>query len=166
MLLALDAYHLTAGVTAGMDRGRAEAALDEMLERIRGSLAAGARRRSAARSSSRPPCRCTCRCWATTNTACRARARASSTRLNAATAAMAEEEGVDILAVDDRAAPDGMRPGTIPALWHRAKQEVAPPAGADLRRPRRPLARGQAGPVVQVPGARPGQHALGRRHRR
>ncbi len=35
ILVALDAYHLTAGVTAGMDAETAEAALTEMQDRIR-----------------------------------------------------------------------------------------------------------------------------------
>jgi hypothetical protein len=38
--------------------------------------------------------------------------------------ASAEEEGVDILAVDERAAVDGLRAWHDAGLWHRAKQEV------------------------------------------
>ena len=38
---------------------------------------------------------------------------------------MAEEEGVDVLSIDDRAARDGTRSWHDPALWHRAKQEVS-----------------------------------------
>ncbi len=42
---------------------------------------------------------------------------------------MAEAEGVDILALDDRAARDGIGKWHDPALWHRSKQEVSPAAG-------------------------------------
>jgi FkbH-like protein len=50
------------------------------------------------------------------------------TRLNHAIRAMAEEDGVDILSVDDRAARDGITKWHDTALWHRSKQEVAPTA--------------------------------------
>jgi FkbH-like protein len=56
-------------------------------------------------------------------------------RLNARLRVMAEEEGVDILAVDDRAARDGIRAWHDLGLWHRAKQEVchaAAPMYGDL----------------------------------
>ena len=43
VLVALDAYHLTAGVTAGMDADTAQAALTEMQDRIQRGLAPGAR---------------------------------------------------------------------------------------------------------------------------
>jgi FkbH-like protein len=48
---------------------------------------------------------------------------------------MAEEEGVDILAVDDRARQDGVRSWYDAGLWYRAKQEVghaAAPMYGDL----------------------------------
>jgi FkbH-like protein len=41
---------------------------------------------------------------------------------------MAEAEGVDLLALDARAATDGLAAWHDPALWHRAKQEIAPAA--------------------------------------
>jgi FkbH-like protein len=50
-------------------------------------------------------------------------------QLNQALRDMAEHEGVDILAVDDRAARDGIGKWHDPGLWHRSKQEIAPPAG-------------------------------------
>ena len=48
------------------------------------------------------------------------------TRLNQAIREMAEQEGVDILAVDQRASMDGMSKWHDTALWHRSKQEVSP----------------------------------------
>ena len=42
-------------------------------------------------------------------------------RLNAALRVMAEEEGVDLPALDDRVARDGIAAWHDPALWHRSK---------------------------------------------
>ncbi len=49
-------------------------------------------------------------------------------RLNAALRPMADAEGVDLLALDDRAARDGLLAWHDPGLWHRSKQEVTPTA--------------------------------------
>jgi FkbH-like protein len=127
VLVALDAYHLTAGVTAGMDAETAEAALGEMQDRIREvwRLARDSFRCPILQQAALPlhlpvlgnnehrlP---GSRAWFVT-------------RLNAAIRAMAEQEGVDILAVDDRAARDGITKWHDTALWHRSKQEVSPTA--------------------------------------
>ena len=127
VLLALDAYHMTAGVTAGMDAEAAEAALEEMKGRIAEAwrLARDAFRCPVMQQAILPvhlpllgnnehrlP---GSRAW-------------FLTRLNQAIRAMAEPEGVDILAVDDRAARDGIGKWHDPALWHRSKQEVTPTA--------------------------------------
>ena len=53
---------------------------------------------------------------------------AAVARLNAALRTVADEEGVDLLALDEQAARDGLDAWHDPALWHRAKQEVRPPA--------------------------------------
>ena len=55
---------------------------------------------------------------------------------------MADADGVDLLALDERAARDGLGAWHDPALWHRAKQEVSAGRRADVRRPGRPPARG------------------------
>ncbi len=49
-------------------------------------------------------------------------------RLNERLREAAETEGVHLLAIDQRAAADGMRAWHDPALWHRAKQEIVAPA--------------------------------------
>ncbi len=49
-------------------------------------------------------------------------------RLNAAMPAMADAEGVDLLALDAAAARDGLAAWHDVALWHRSKQEIAPTA--------------------------------------
>jgi FkbH-like protein len=49
--------------------------------------------------------------------------------LNAALRIMADAEGVDLVAVDQAAARDGLAAWYDPGLWHRSKQEVSPAAG-------------------------------------
>ncbi|HEY0184310.1 MAG TPA: HAD-IIIC family phosphatase [Rhodopila sp.] len=127
ILVALDAYHLTAGVTAGMDAETAEAALTEMQDRIKEvwRLARDTFRCPVLQQAALPvhlpvlgnnehrlP---GSRAWFVT-------------RLNAAIRSMADAEGVDILGVDDRAARDGIGKWHDPSLWHRSKQEVSPTA--------------------------------------
>jgi FkbH-like protein len=128
IVVALDAYHLTAGVTAGMDAATAEAALTEVQDRIREvwRLAREAFRCPIIQQAALPlhlpvlgnnehrlP---GSRAWFTR-------------RLNDAIRSMAEAEGVDVLAVDDRVVRDGVGKWHDTALWHRAKQEVSPTAG-------------------------------------
>ena len=127
VLVALDAYHLTAGVTAGMDAASAEAALTEMQDRITEvwQLASTAFRCPILQQAALPLHLSVLgnnehrlpgsRAWFVT-------------RLNAAIRTMAEQEGVDILAIDDRAARDGIGKWHDTALWHRSKQEVSPTA--------------------------------------
>ncbi|MBV9860695.1 MAG: HAD family hydrolase [Alphaproteobacteria bacterium] len=127
VLFAFDAHHLTAGLHAGMDAGEAEAALDETLSRI-------------------------ALCWRLAREAFRCpivqqtvldvlpglmgsnehrlpgSRRRMVARLNEALREKAEEAGVDLLALDDRAVQDGLRAWHDAGLWHHAKQEVAPPA--------------------------------------
>ncbi len=128
ILLALDAYHMTAGVTAGMDATSADAALDEMKGRIGEAwrLAREAFRCPIIQQAIlpvHPPLLGNnehrlpgSRAWFVT-------------RLNIAIRAMAEQEGVDVLALDERAVRDGIGKWHDTALWHRSKQEIAPPAG-------------------------------------
>jgi FkbH-like protein len=134
VLLALDAYDLTAGVTAAMDADIAEAALDEVAERIRSTwrLARESLRCPVLQQAALP----VFPSLLGNNEHRLAGSRAVFvTRLNARMRKMAEEEGVDILAIDDRAAHDGLRAWHDPGLWHRAKQEVclaASPMYGDL----------------------------------
>jgi FkbH-like protein len=124
VLLALDAYDLTAGITAAMDREAAEASMTEIMERIRATW-----------QLVRETLRCPVLHQSTLpvhlpllggNEHRLPGSRAAFvSRLNARVRAMAEEAGVDILAVDERAATDGLRSWHDPGLWHRAKQEVS-----------------------------------------
>ena len=128
VLVALDAYHLTAGVTAAMDATTADAALTEMRDRLREvwRLAGEAFRCPIIQQAALPV-----HLSLLGNNEHRlpgSRARLL-TRLNAAIRDMAEAEGIDVLAVDDRACRDGVGKWHDPALWHRSKQEVSPTAG-------------------------------------
>ncbi|MSP02594.1 MAG: HAD-IIIC family phosphatase [Acetobacteraceae bacterium] len=128
VLLALDSHDLTAGVTAAMDIETANAALSEVTERIRATW-----------RLARETLGCPILHQAAlpvhlpilgNNEHRAAGSRAAFlTRLNARLRVMAEEEGVDILAIDDRAARDGLRAWHDAGLWHRAKQEVSHAAG-------------------------------------
>ncbi len=128
VLVALDAYHLTAGVTAGMDAASAEAALTEMQDRIQEvwHLASTAFRCPILQQAALP-----LHLSVLGNNEHRLPGSRAwfLARLNAAIRTMAEQQGVDILAVDDRAARDGIGKWHDTALWHRSKQEVSPAAG-------------------------------------
>lgn len=50
-------------------------------------------------------------------------------RLNERLREIAEEDGVDLLAIDAQVAQNGLSSWCDPALWHRAKQEISPAAG-------------------------------------
>jgi FkbH-like protein len=127
VLLALDAVDITGGLTAGMEQPDADAALEAVQDRIR-------------------------QCWRLAHAAFRCPVihqttlpvhpdllgnnehrlpgsrRAFVERLNASLRPMADVEGVDLLALDARAARDGLAAWHDPSLWHRAKQEVSPAA--------------------------------------
>ena len=133
-LLALDAHDLTAGVTAAMDEAAADAALAEVLDRIR---ATWRQAREALRCPLLHQTALPVHLPVLGNNEHRlpgSKARFLA-RLNAALRPMADEEGVDLLGLDDRAARDGLRAWHDPGLWHRAKQEVghtAAPLYGDL----------------------------------
>ena len=127
ILFALDAHHLAAGVNAAMGEQEADAALEEVQNRIR-------------------------ECWRLAREAFKCpiiqqtplpvhlgvlgnnehRLPGSKAwfiaRFNAGLRRMAEQIGVDLLAIDTRAARDGLAAWHDPGLWHRAKQEISPAA--------------------------------------
>jgi FkbH-like protein len=128
VLFALDPHHLAAGIDAALDRAEAERSLEEVRDRIR-------------------------ECWRLAREAFRcpvlhqlplpvqpslignnehrlAGSRQSFIRrLNHALRGLADSDGTDLLALDARAAIDGLKAWHDPALWHRAKQEISPAAG-------------------------------------
>jgi FkbH-like protein len=127
ILVSLDTYHLTVGMTAGMDADTAKVALTEVQNRIKEiwRLAREGFRCPIIQQTALPvhlpvlgnnehrlP---GSRAWFVT-------------RLNVAIRAMADQEGVDILAIDERAVRDGIGKWHDTALWHRSKQEISPAA--------------------------------------
>ncbi len=127
ILLALDAHHLTAGVTAGMDDATADAALAETKSHLRETwkLARDAFKCPILQQAALPVHLPVLGLNEHRLPGSRARYLA---RLNEALRPMAEAEGVDILSVDDRAARDGVLAWHDSGLWHRSKQEVSPTA--------------------------------------
>jgi FkbH-like protein len=127
ILLALDAHHLTAGVTAAMDAATADAALDEVTQRIRETwrLAGQAFHCPIFHQTALPahlP-------LLGSNEHRLPGSRAGFlAQLNAALRRMAEQESIDLLALDERVARDGIAKWHDPALWHRSKQEITPTA--------------------------------------
>jgi FkbH-like protein len=127
VLFALDAHHLTQGADAGLSVAEAEALIEEKLQKIT-------------------------ECWRLARAAFGAtilqqavlpvppvmlgsnehRLPGSPDRLvgvlNTRLRAAADAFGAQIVALDERAAQDGVRSWHDPVLWHRAKQEVTPAA--------------------------------------
>jgi FkbH-like protein len=127
ILLALDTYHLIAGLTSGLDEAAAETILEEVKGRIRETwrLAREAFHCPIIQQAVLPV-----HLPLLGNNEHRlpgSRAR-FIVRLNTALREMAESEGTDLLALDDRASRDGIGRWHDPALWHRSKQEIAPAA--------------------------------------
>jgi FkbH-like protein len=123
VLLALDATHLAAGVHAGLGPEDADAAFAQTCGRLTQcwQLAREAFKCPVIQQTAlpvHPPL-----LGGNEHRLAGSRAHFIS-RLNAALRPMADAEGVDLLALDDRAALDGLRAWHDAGLWHRSKQEV------------------------------------------
>ena len=127
VLFALDPHHLAAGFGAGLDRAEAEQSFRDVQDRVR-------------------------ECWRPAREAFRCpilhqtplpvhppllgnnehrlpgSRQGFVMRFNQELRQLADAEGVDLLALDARAAIDGLNAWHNPALWHRAKQEISPAA--------------------------------------
>ncbi len=127
VLFALDARHLAAGISAASSGADAEAALEAICERIRACW-------RLARENFRCPVihqlALPVHAPLLGNNEHRlAGSRAEFVaRLNAELRRRADEDRVDVLALDARVAHDGLHAWHNPELWHRAKQEVSPAA--------------------------------------
>ena len=123
VLVALDAYHLTAGVTAGLTAAETDAALENVKSRIREIW------RLATETLGCPIVHQTALPLHTPvlgNNEHRlpgSRARFVA-RVNEHLPEMADGAGVDLLAVDARAARDGVAQWHNLVFWHHAKQEI------------------------------------------
>jgi len=127
ILLALDAHHLTAGVTAGMDEPTADAAFAETKSHLQEiwKLARDAFKCPILQQAALPVHLPVLGLNEHRLPGSRVR---YLVRLNEALRPMAEADGVDILSIDDRAARDGVHAWHDSGLWHRSKQEVSPTA--------------------------------------
>ncbi len=127
ILFALDGHHLAAGVNAAMLEQDAQAALEEVQDRVRACwrLAREAFKCPIIHQTPLPV-----HLGVLGNNEHRlpgSKARFIA-RFNAALRPMADAAGVDLLAIDDRAARDGLAAWHDAGLWHRAKQEISPSA--------------------------------------
>ncbi len=127
VILALDAYHLTAGVTASMEQQDADAALTEMLARIRDCWRM-LREAFGCHIIHQTPLPVHPGLLGSNEHRLPGAPAAFIARLTAALRTAADADGVDLLALDTRAAVDGVKAWHDAGLWHRAKQEVSPAA--------------------------------------
>ncbi|WP_131113979.1 HAD-IIIC family phosphatase [Lichenihabitans psoromatis] len=127
ILLALDAHHLLAGVDASLTATEADAVLHDILARIE-DLWSLARDRFGCAVMMQTPLPIYPVLMGSNEHRLPGSRAALLRRLNEALRVKADQHGVDLVAMDDRAARDGLSGWHDPALWHRAKQEVAPPA--------------------------------------
>ena len=127
ILLALDAYHLTAGISSAMGRRDVDAQLQETTDRVRQVwyLAREAFRCPIIQQAALPV-----HLPVLGNNEHRLPGSCADflSRLNVELRKMTDEEGVDLLAIDARAARDGIGYWHDVGTWYRAKQEIALPA--------------------------------------
>ena len=127
VLFAFDARHLTRGLEAGMTEVQAEATVAETLAHLRACWEA-ARRLCVGPVLQQTALPALPSLLGANEHRLPGAPAAALARLNAALRVQAEESGVDLVALDERAAQDGLRAWHDPALWHRTKQEVTPQA--------------------------------------
>ena len=128
LLLALDARHVAAGASAGLDAAGAAAVVAEATGRVRQAwgLARAAFRGPVLQQTVlplHPP--------VMGSNEHRAPGGAASVvaAVNAALRGMADQAGVHLVALDQAAARDGLAAWHQASFWHLAKQEVSPAAG-------------------------------------
>ena len=127
VLFALDAHHLAAGLGAGLDSEGARATFDEVCRRLRECWQL-AREQFGCLLLQQTPLPLQPPLLGGNEHRLPGSPRAFIEQLNGVLRGLADEDGVDLVAVDRRAAQDGLGAWHDPALWHRAKQEVSPAA--------------------------------------
>jgi FkbH-like protein len=127
VLFALDPHHLAAGVGASLDQADANSRLDQVRERVRECWRL-AREAFHCPVIHQLPLPVHPTVLGNNEHRLAGSRQAFITRFNAGLREQADGDGVDLLALDTRAAIDGLKSWHDPALWHRAKQEVLPTA--------------------------------------
>jgi FkbH-like protein len=124
ILLSLDAHHLAAGVHAAMTTEEADRAFDEVTARLKACWRL-ARDSFQSVVIHQTPLPVHPNLIGSNEHRLPGSKANFIVRLNAALRPLAHEAGVELLALDDRAAHDGIASWHDAGLWHRAKQEVA-----------------------------------------
>jgi FkbH-like protein len=127
ILFALDGYHLAAGINASMTAPEVDVTLEEALKRIRECWRL-AREAFACPIIQQTPLPVHPNVLGNNEHRLPGSKAAFIARLNVALRQMADEMGVDILALDTRVLLDGIYAWHDFGLWHRAKQEISPAA--------------------------------------
>ncbi len=127
VLFALDAHHLMSGVEVGQTAEEVEAHLGRLLDRLK-SYWEAARQEFGAHVIQNVPLPVFSPLLGGNEHRLPGSRAAALRRFGALLRARSDAAGVDLLALDDRAASDGLAAWYDPALWHRAKHEVHPQA--------------------------------------
>jgi FkbH-like protein len=125
ILLVLDAYHLTSGITSALTTSSAESALTDIKNSIVETWRL-ARRVFQCPIVHQTPLPLHLPLLGNNEHRLPGSKARLLEHLNHDLRAMAETEGVELLAIDSRAAFDGINNWHDRALWHRSKQEITP----------------------------------------
>ncbi len=127
VLLALDAHHLLQGIEAGQPAAEVNRRLVAVLDGLTAQWDA-ARRHFGCQVVQTVPLPVFAPLLGNNDHRLPWSRAAALRRFSAMLRERADERGVDLLALDDRAAADGLAAWHDPALWHRAKHEIHPQA--------------------------------------
>jgi FkbH-like protein len=127
VLFSLDAHHLSAGIGAAIDETEASRSLEEARGRIRECWRV-ARDAFGCPVIHQVPLPVFPSVLGNNEHRLPGSRHAFIARFNNGLRELADNSGVDLLALDVRAAIDGLQSWHDPALWHRAKQEISPVA--------------------------------------
>ncbi len=124
LLLALDAYHLAAGLNAAMPAPAVDAAFDELCARLK-QCWQHAKAQFRGPVIQHVPLNIHPKLAGSNEHRLPGSPAAFIARLNAALPALADEAGIELLNLPDLAAGEGLGRWHDAGLWHRAKQEIS-----------------------------------------
>ena len=129
VLFALDAHHLMQGVEVSQSADEVTAHLRRLLDRLEGQWET-ARRSFGAHVIQNVPLPVFAQLLGNNEHRLPGSRAAALRQFGAVLRERADAAGIDLVALDDRAAMDGLAAWYDPALWHRAKHEIHPQAAA------------------------------------